>query len=324
MKTKIAYALVSDRDDVYALQAWVSVVSLRRHNPDAVVVLACDRPTADSVRTLPLAGLIDETVVIDLPEGMTARERSRRVKTGLRDAIEGDFFYIDVDTIITGPLDSIDEVDCELAAVADAHCSLEDNPYMEMNRKNAAVLGYGFDGETQFFNGGAVLARDTETAREFYRTWNRFYDEGTRKGIFIDQTSYARANIFLGHPMEELPGVWNCQLRHGTRFLSDARVVHYLWTAKNARNPFLLGRPEIWDKMRRTMSIPPEVTELFDDPFKGLQDMTYLASKEETAFFNTRVYKVSTKFARESGGFNKALKLCVRTLDFIYKKTHKQ
>ena len=45
MKTKIVYCIVSNDEDIYLEQAWVSIYTLRRHNPDAEVILLVDKDT---------------------------------------------------------------------------------------------------------------------------------------------------------------------------------------------------------------------------------------------------------------------------------------
>lgn len=324
MKTKIVYSLVSGPHDFYAYQAWISVMSLRHHCPDAYVELVCDSHTKEYIRSLPLFQLLDNIVCVNLPSGMTTKEISRQIKTNLRNIVQNDFLYLDVDTVITGPLDDIDGFQGSLFAVADAHCNLMNNPYIPMIRRNARTMGYSLENESSFFNGGVTYAKDDPLASDFYNKWNALYNRGTSKGIFIDQPSFAQANIILGHVMKEIPGIWNCQLRHGIRFLKDARIVHYLWTAKRAQNPFILGQQSVWEEIRATGVVPDFVKELFDDPFKGIQDLTYLASSEETAIFNSRLYKVMYKFEHESPTFYSILKLCVRGLDALYKLIHRK
>ncbi len=56
-----------------------------------------------------LLELIDEVVIGNVPENYSPKERSRELKTRVREYIKGDFFYIDTDTIICKSLDGIDE-----------------------------------------------------------------------------------------------------------------------------------------------------------------------------------------------------------------------
>ena len=49
MNTKIVYCLVSSEKDIYLEQAWVSIYSLRLHNPCTTVILVLDKLTAESL-----------------------------------------------------------------------------------------------------------------------------------------------------------------------------------------------------------------------------------------------------------------------------------
>ena len=322
MKTKAVYVLVCSSADYYAEQLWVSILSLRYHNPDITVEIVCDRESANQIVSAPVHLLADTITVVDFCKGITAIERSRRIKTDLRKLVSGDFIYMDTDTIITSSLADVDELEGSLYAVADAHCKFRYNPYKEMICHNASLFGYDARFEENFFNGGVVYAKDDRIAADFYAKWNALYLEGVKKGISIDQPSFAKANKDLGHPMRELPGSWNCQLKHGVRFLHEARIVHYLWTAKRAPSPFVLGREDVWKQIRNFGEIPEDVKKLFDDPWSGIQDLTYLASTEETILLNSRAYKVVGKLNKEAPGLYSILNFWIRALDIVYKRTH--
>ena len=97
MKTKILYVLVSSEADVYLEQALVSAYSARRHNPDAVLTLLSD---TDTLRSLPqrsplLDSLFQEKVPVDFGADVPPMTRSRLLKTGMRNYVDGDFLYID-------------------------------------------------------------------------------------------------------------------------------------------------------------------------------------------------------------------------------------
>jgi len=324
MRTQVVYTLVSSPEDNYAWQAYVSVLSLRHHNADAKVLLLCDDKTAEYVKEHALIHSVDEIIVPSLPENLTAMQKSRYLKTGLRQYVDGDVLFIDTDTLIVSPIDEIDELEAGVAAVLDAHTPLADNPYLEMITRDSHLVGNDLSGISGYYNSGVIFSKGDEMIGDFYRKWNENYRCGQDSGVKMDQPYLAKTDAAFGHIIKELPGVWNCQLRHGVRFLKDAKIVHYLWTAKRTENPFVLGRPEIWKKIRNSGEIPPEVFALFDDPFRGIQDMTYLASSEETSMFNGRTYKVLCKFEHESPAFNSLLKFCVRVLDATYKLIYRK
>ncbi len=109
----------------------------------------------------------------------------------------------------------------------------------------------------------------------------------------MDQPSYCRTNIELGCPVQMLPDVWNCQLKHGARYLKDAVVVHYLVTSRNAKSepPFLLNDLSVLDGIAATGVLPDHVKELFDDPFKGLSSRTVLLSGDMLDLVQSDAFK---------------------------------
>ena len=94
MKTQIVYVLVSSEKDVFLEELWVSVWSLRQYESDVTVNVVVDESTAKRVRAnAELMALITNVVVADVPEKYTPKERSREIKTRIRELIKGDFFF---------------------------------------------------------------------------------------------------------------------------------------------------------------------------------------------------------------------------------------
>lgn len=318
MKTKVVYVLTSSSQDCYLEQCYVSISSLKHHQPDAKACIVCDSMTAkgfsEGVRKK-MSAVADEIVSIDLDPNISAMKRSRILKTGLRSYIEGDFIFIDTDTVITAPISEVDSIDASISAVTDCHAvSLSKNPFKEMIMKHAAQIQNALDAEAPYFNSGVLLVKDNEDAKRFYGQWSSGYNEGTKNGVFMDQPSFAKAQASSGISVNPLSGIWNCQARFGLRYLSQAKVLHYLWTTR-AESPFILGNRAIWDKIKETGEIPAEVEKIFDDPFCGFQELTYLASTKETQYFNTRTHKCAYKWYCGSKSNFKLISLAVKCLD---------
>ena len=74
MKTKIVYVLVSDERDLYLEQAWLSLYSLRLHNPTTHVVVLVDDNTERSLigKRRKFCELVTEIKTIDVPAEYTA------------------------------------------------------------------------------------------------------------------------------------------------------------------------------------------------------------------------------------------------------------
>ena len=126
MKTKLLYILVSTPKDVYLEQAYVSVASARRRNPGAHITLLTDTVTEASfgqrgAQDAAFRALFDEVVVAPLDPSLPAMKRSRLLKTGMRQYVEGNFLFIDADTVVVRSLEEIDSVEASLAACRDLH-----------------------------------------------------------------------------------------------------------------------------------------------------------------------------------------------------------
>ena len=274
MKTKVAYVLVSSPDDVYLEQAYVSMMSLRHHDPDAHISLVTDKLTADTfigVRK-EMVRFVDELVTVDLPESIPPMKRSRILKTSLRSRISGDYLYIDVDTVIVRSLADIDDIGFSVAACEDSHIPFKDSPYHDGSVRLGKILGWPIEEETLYFNGGVHYVKDDDTASEFYSRWNTNYLSGYDLGIKADQPSLALSNYQMGHVIGKLDDVWNCQLKHGIRYLKDAKVVHYLHTSLSGAGKeqlFVMNEPGTYDKLK-TGDVDPRIIASFDDPFTGL------------------------------------------------------
>ena len=128
MKTQLLYILVSSPADVYTEQVLVSATSARRRNPSAVMLLLTD---SDTIVTPALQSLFDRVIRQDFQADIPPMKRSRLLKTGMRSLVEGDFLFIDADTIVARPLDGIDAMEAPLAACPDLHSHFPEHPHYE-------------------------------------------------------------------------------------------------------------------------------------------------------------------------------------------------
>ena len=103
---KYLYVLVSNESDYYYEQVLLSVLSLREYNPDAFIVMLVDIDTKNSLigNRKKILNVIDKLEVVDLSHLQDNKIKSRWLKTTMNKYINGDFLYIDCDTIITQSL----------------------------------------------------------------------------------------------------------------------------------------------------------------------------------------------------------------------------
>lgn len=318
MKTKILYVIVSGTKDFYMEQLFVSVYSARRHNPDAFIEILMDTATKESLRDRGALGgdlerMATKLTVIDLDPSLPAKKRSRMLKTGMRSYVEGDFLYIDCDTIVTTSLDAIDDQDTDVAACRDSHCSFKDNPYRQSDIDVCRKIGIDISGEEDFFNGGVVYSKDTPIAHKFFSLWHSLYLEGYALGVSQDQPSYCKANIQCGHVLGHLDDVWNCELKHGVRYLKDAKVVHYLCSwPEPGKEYFIMNDRDTLRRIKESGTIPEDIAALADDPFLGIPPLTQIFAGDDLALFRTRRFR----FLR--GSFKKGKKSFLEFLLKVY------
>lgn len=288
MKTKIVYVLVSTERDIYLEQAYISMLSLRHHDPNAHIVLVVDTQTHNSLvgQRKKKAQLVDELVKVDLPNNLTAQQRSRMLKTSVRNLIEGDFLFIDCDTIITKSLEEIDNCKYDIAACQDSHSSFDKNPYRNMCLAHGKILGWPIEKELVYFNSGVIYVKDNQKTRNFYHKWNDIWQEGSHKGVNMDQPSFAKTNYLMGHCVQILDDVWNCELKHGIKFLKDAKIVHYLCTNTDSNPLFIMNSKAELLKVKDG-EINPIIKQCFDDPFVGLTQVSQLICEEDIYYLNS-------------------------------------
>ena len=325
MNTKILYVLTSTPDDIYLEQAFLSAWSVRHHSPEARITLLTDRLTDGSFDRRGAIGqrfleLLDEKIVLDLDPGLSAMVRSRLLKTSMRAHVSGDFLYLDTDTLAARPLDGIDAVAegiPDIAACRDSHCSNADNPYREANLGLCRRIGFDLSAEENYFNGGVFLVRDTAGARAFFETWNNLYIKGLEKGVTKDMPSLAQTDAACGHTLRVLDDKWNCELKHGIKFLPQAFIVHYLCTNityGQDRQLFLLNDRNVLLEVRQAAAPTEAVRAVADDPFAGLADLTHTFAGDDVYFFRTRRYRFARNGFRrgKASGWENLLKLGYR------------
>lgn len=242
MKTKIVYTLISNKGDLYLEQLWLSVYSLRLHNKDVHVTVVMDDKTSETLvgYRAKVMDLIDEKIVITPPKDFDNRFRSRYIKIQLRQFVTGDYLFVDTDTIITGPLDEIDQyIDggVETAMALDGHRKI--SPYHRPDRLRLKTLGLDKqvrNGEN-YYNTGVILMKDCEVNHEISKKWYQNWQYEITKGIHYDQVALFMTLENNNFKIVELPGEWNCQVTAAcSQAIFKSKIIHYFNanTKKNA------------------------------------------------------------------------------------------
>ena len=167
MKTPIVYTLISSEKDYFLEELWVSLYSLRQFHPEVTVNVLVDEPTKKYVeRFSELSGMITNIVVVPVPENYNAKQRSRVIKTTVRNVIDGAYLFIDTDTVICKPLDDIDNLTCDMAAVPDGHLPLAECMFQPTSSVNK-IFKTDVSDSKYWFNSGVMYVADNELTRNF-------------------------------------------------------------------------------------------------------------------------------------------------------------
>ena len=301
MKTRILYVLTSDPADFYAEQLFVSITSLRQNSPGAFVSVLTDKATKDQ---LPHRGKVgiqllakpDEWIEAPLDPSLPKSLRSRLLKTNMRKYLDGNFLFLDCDTLITKPLDSLDSCTSDLALCPDHHCPLQEAiDVKDIIMADLRKIGLDAFRSTYYLNSGVIFAKDTPAVRDFFTRWQEEYQKGYQKGVRADQPTLAKTLSESSIPVDLLDGKWNCQLLYGARHLGEAIVFHYfgshLYDSFQGRPIYILNDPAVLSQIRTSDTLPSSVSILVEDYFKGICPVTHLSGETEMPFWTTRRYR---------------------------------
>lgn len=228
---RIAYVLTSSRNDVFYEQLMVSIKSVKYHMKKQKIVVVVDTDTYKTF-TGDRKSIFEyaEVISIKTPNKYSQKESSRWLKTSLRNIIDGDFLFVDCDTVICR--DFMGEViDEPLAMVLEFNHMLSEhtkrNKLYWINR--FAECGWEFD-SNELFNSGVMWVKDTPETRRFFSLWNEYWQKTLEHGVSADQPALNYINQTKLKMISILDGTWNCQVSSapaGVEYLSEAKIIHY-------------------------------------------------------------------------------------------------
>lgn len=266
----------------------MSVYSLRLYHPDAEVIVLMDDKTKVSLsgwRTL-LYKYVTEIKEIPCPREYTPKERSRYLKTTVREHVTGVFLFIDCDTIITDSLSGVEAIDGDIAMVPDTHCHYFDYPFYEyMNNVLHQLYDTDVSQDEYYFNSGVMFVRDTSLAHRFFKNWNERWEESRKKGICTDQQALFKVNHDIGNVIKQLPGAYNCQIGLSVQYLYDAKIMHYFnaqMVSKSDMSPFFMK--DLYLKLKKDERITEEMDEMIQNCKRQFKSPSMLVGSNELNF----------------------------------------
>jgi len=256
---KIVYAHVCNKDDKYNRMLHISFASVRLHMPEIQVTVLVDHETIEFMKLSNDCIFHDknaEIIEVECPEKYNQTEKSRYIKTSIRERIEGDFMFIDSDTVICEDFSQY-EIPCSVGMVADTH--------IYMNEQNTLVSKsskYRYKNADIVFNSGFLMVKDDEQARKFFREWHEIWKNTETHINCLDQPPLFEANKKL-QTVTEVDGTWNCMVSFFPaclQYLANAKIIHYFTV--DMYSPYLLTE---MNNLFRNIE-DPFMQEIINDP----------------------------------------------------------
>lgn len=326
MKTQIVYTLISTENDIYLEQALVSIYSCKLHNPNAVIILITDKQTENTLigkRTV-INNYINHKIVISCPNNYTNKEKSRYLKTTIRQHINGDFLFLDCDTVVCSSLADVDNINAEIAMVPDTHVKYKDYPFYDyMNSLLMKLYKTDVSQDEYYFNSGAMFVRDTPLTHKLFNLWNKHWEESRLKGIPTDQQALFKVNHDLGNIIHQLPGIYNCQIGLSIQYFYEAKVIHYFnaqMLSKTDMSPFFMK--EFYEQIKKDGKITIQSKRLIENCKTEFISPSMIISRTEMNFLLSPVGNcILTEFTK-NGIFYKIIRFLLLAKRKIQSKFH--
>lgn len=326
MKTKIVYTLHAEKDFLFMEECWASVYSLRLFHPDAYVCLVVDRKTCEYVsKYSEFCKLFTEIVSVEVPEHYGRKEKSRELKTKSRLFVKGPMLFLDNDTIICKPLDEIDSLSCDIAAVPETHLPLLEMPFSPLGTVKA-TFGIDASDSKYYFNSGVIYAADNERTRAFFKKWNENWTYSCfEKGMSQDEPAFLKTNRDFENMIYELPGIYNAQIQMSLKYFADAAIIHWWhmnFIEDQSYSPYFCQ--EIYRTIKREKGISSQVDELIRNCKQSFVSPSMPVGIDQMYFLFSPVGKIFGKIYKDGGAASYLMLKMAKLLEKIHKLTKKK
>lgn len=246
-KYSLVYVLVDDCTLTYYNLLMKSVLSVRLHMPDISINVLIDKDTVI---------FLDETKtelynyaylkIISVPDGYDPKEKSRYLKVNARKLIEGDFLYLDTDTVVCRPFPFvISHKSFAVALDQNTTFDMVHNPNTYKINEKLNILDVS--NLKHYFNSGVIWVKDDEFGHTIFSHWYKKWEETRKPNVYYDQPAlnYVLLNNIEEYKFGMLENEWNVQVsgscNSGIRYLIDSYIIHYFVVPDCT---FLLGESE--------------------------------------------------------------------------------
>ena len=245
---KYLYVLVGAKKGFYCEQTLVSMLSLKNIDSEAYITLLVDAQTdADFKEPIgQLRKFVSEYIVVPVAENMSPMARSRYIKTSMRKFVNGDFLYVDGDTLWNAPVCEADFTH-DIMGVLDGHCLLTNHPLKESIEEDFRKTNCDLHVE-QYINGGVLYSKDSDVSRSFFENWHNKWRETSSGGCLIDMPALNYAIRCSDEFFSLLPDSYNVQISRSWRYFMQSKVIHFYtgWQDEFFESPYLFQKRSFW------------------------------------------------------------------------------
>lgn len=288
---KILYILVSSEKNFYYEQALISMMSAKYQMPNCSISLLTERETNGGLmdsRCL-INEYISEKIVINLDTSLSPMQKSRWLKTSMRELVKEDFLYVDVDTVFAAPIDETLFSE-DIMGIPDGNCPLANHPMKWFIEDNLKKVRFG-NTLDYHINSGVLYFKDSPKAHAFCQQWHQRWKETCEKGIYIDQPALHQAIIDSGNALRILPDYMNAQFGRNINTLSKGVVLHYYssWATDSLHKPAYKFLQKEWLTRFRDNPSADAFQHLIQNPKEAFDENTYITGKEYSEFINSEL-----------------------------------
>lgn len=235
----VCYVLTSDGWCAYTQMTFLSANSLKRIHPEANIVLLTDPASKKRLEKYShlLSTVISEIRVCPIKIG-SPTETNRELKTTMPRWMEGDFLYLDADTLILRPINDIWKLDAPLAMARDR----EDYDPPDWIKDLYRQMGWQFRTGLRL-NAGVIFVRQDKKVRELFDLWNRTWRaQVERTRIPNDQESLAISLYELGYRPHVLDQKYNYLIKRNFKMAEDVRILHFFASSDLYKGAWILDK----------------------------------------------------------------------------------
>ena len=236
---KFVYIVIATAGDHFAEMAAVSMQTLRLTNPSAHIVLLTNQATAESNQAaMQLVRGLCNDIIVEKNEYEDLVAQSRYLKLRMRDLVEGDFIYLDSDTLILGTLDALWEINADFAACLDEPTYGAE--FVQSRSMLFNALNWTLNPQ-KYINFGVALMRDTLKMREFCQQLFVLWQEQVIKtGKYNDQFVLNHLLCNSDIDFKALKSTFNAQITANPMRAIKAKIMHVFTGAFDDRNDTVL------------------------------------------------------------------------------------